>query len=263
MHVVNARDGTRIVCHENGDGPPLVLVHGSGGAAPRWAPVLASLCQHFKVYSMDRRGRGASGDSAEYALEREIEDVASVVTAIPGEVNLLGHSFGGVCALEAARHATNLRSLILYEPAPPAPGVAHYPEGFIDRLEMHVSKGELEFAAEAFMVEVVRMPRETIERIKAQPAWSARLATVHTLPREFRAMEKHRIEPSRFAALDVPTLLLLGGDSPARFRSSMDVVSAALPRSTLKMLPGQQHNAMDTAPPVFVRAVTEFIQGID
>ena len=263
MQVVNTRDGTRIVCQVYGAGPPLVLVHGAGNAAPRWAPLLASLGQHFTVYSMDRRGRGASGDSAEYALEREFEDVAAVVAAIPGEVNLLGHSFGGVCALEAALQVTNLRRLILYEPTPPVPGIAHYPEGFIDRLERHIVAGEPELAAEAFVVEVVKMPLETIARIKAQPAWAARVAAAHTLPREFRALEKHNIEPSRFAAFNVPTLLLLGGDSPARFRASMSVVSAALPHSRLMELPGQQHNAMDTAPDMFVRTVTKFLQEID
>jgi pimeloyl-ACP methyl ester carboxylesterase len=78
-----------------GGGPPLVLVHGTGGIRERWAPVVPAFAEHFTVYAMDRRGRGESRDeTAPYAIEREFEDVAGLVDSIGGPVNLFGHSYG-------------------------------------------------------------------------------------------------------------------------------------------------------------------------
>ncbi|HEX6511267.1 MAG TPA: alpha/beta fold hydrolase, partial [Chloroflexota bacterium] len=85
---VTSRDGTEIACWRSGDGPPLVLVHGTTADHTRWRTVLEPLAQRFSVYAMDRRGRGSSGDALEYALEAEFEDVAAVVDALPGPVTL-------------------------------------------------------------------------------------------------------------------------------------------------------------------------------
>ncbi len=87
-----SKDGTRIGWARSGDGPPVVLVHGGTADRTRWTPVLSALEERFTVYAVDRRGRGASGDAADYAIEREYEDVATVVDAIDEPVNLLGHS---------------------------------------------------------------------------------------------------------------------------------------------------------------------------
>lgn len=104
---VVSRDGTELACWASGDGPPLVLVHGTTAEATRWQPLLPYLEPHVTVYAMDRRGRGASGDGAEYDVVREYDDVAAVVDAVARArgcaVDLLGHSFGGVCAFGGAR----------------------------------------------------------------------------------------------------------------------------------------------------------------
>src|SRR5215813_2457638 len=99
MEKILSKDGTPIAYQRSGAGAPLVLVHGTGGASVRWKPILPALEQHFTVYAVDRRGRGESGEAASYAIEREFEDVAAVVDSIGNEVNLLGHSFGAICAL--------------------------------------------------------------------------------------------------------------------------------------------------------------------
>ena len=102
VHRVVSADGTPIACWRSGAGPPLVLVHGAAADHARWAPVLPAFEERFTVIAIDRRGRGESGDGAGYAIEREYEDVAAVADwAGPGTC-LLGHSYGGVCALEAA-----------------------------------------------------------------------------------------------------------------------------------------------------------------
>jgi pimeloyl-ACP methyl ester carboxylesterase len=113
---VVSEDGTPLAVWKSGEGPPLVLVHGATADHSRWAPVLPALEEQFTVYNFDRRGRGQSGDAGDYALAREFEDVVAVVESVSDDVNLLGHSHGGVCALEAALLTDRVRKLVLYEP---------------------------------------------------------------------------------------------------------------------------------------------------
>src|SRR5262245_4652708 len=102
MDKLPSKDGTLLAYRQAGVGPPLVLVHGTGGSSARWMPILPALEEHLSMYALDRRGGGDSGDGPNYALEREFEDVASVIDSIGQGVSLLGYSFGGICALEAA-----------------------------------------------------------------------------------------------------------------------------------------------------------------
>ncbi len=102
IETVISADGTPIACWLSGSGPPLVLVHGTAADHVRWAPVLPALEERFAVIAIDRRGRGRSGDGDGYAMEREFEDVAAVADWAGDETAVLGHSYGGNCALEAA-----------------------------------------------------------------------------------------------------------------------------------------------------------------
>ena len=106
---VTTESGTPLAYWRSGKGPPLVLVHGTAADHSRWRPVLPALEERFTVYAIDRRGRGGSGDSDDYAVEREFEDVAAVVDSLGEPVNLLGHSYGGLVALEAALLTRNVR----------------------------------------------------------------------------------------------------------------------------------------------------------
>lgn len=259
MQKITSKDGTPIAYQRSGTGVPLVLLHGTGGAYSRWVPVLPALEQHFSVYTVDRRGRGESGDSDTYAIEREFEDVVAVVDSIGEPAHLLGHSFGGICALEAALLTRNLRKLILYEPPIPVAGVPIYPAGVIERLQALLDVGDHEGVLTTFMREVVRMPLHEFERFKSSSAWPARVAAAHTLPRELRVHERYRFQAERFKGLTTPTLLLVGGESPDFFKAAIATVKAALPTSRVVALPGQQHIAMDTAPELFVREVVAFL----
>ena len=260
MEKIISTDGTPIAYQRSGSGPPLVLVHGTLGTYGRWAPILPALEEQFTVYAIERRGRGESGDSPHYAVEREYEDIAAVVDAIGGEVTLLGHSFGGLCTLEAALRIPHLRSLIAYEP--PAGLTPLEPPDFADRLRAMLDAGDREGTVLTFLREVVRMPPHELAFYRTLPVFPARVAAAHTLPREFLAAQEYRLEPERFAQLDVPTLLLLGGDSPAFFRQNIEAWHAALPNSQIAVLPGQQHVAMDTAPDLFVGEVKAFLSAL-
>src|SRR6478672_7762318 len=117
MQTVTSKDGTTITFDQAGEGPPVVLV--CGGSVDRWsnAPLAEALAPHLTVYNYDRRGRGASGDTAPYAVEREAEDIAAVIDAAGGAAFLYGISSGAALALEAARLLpTKVRKLALYEP---------------------------------------------------------------------------------------------------------------------------------------------------
>lgn len=258
METITSKDGTRIAYWRSGSGPALVLVHGTTADHTRWARVLPDLERHFTVYAMDRRGRGGSDDARHYSIEREFEDVAAVVNAIGEPVVLLGHSYGAICSLEAARLTGNVRALILYEPPIPLGGPV-YPRGVAERIRALVDRGDLEAALETFFKEVVRMPDHELARFRTLPVWNVRVKLAPTIPRELEIDRSYRFEPSRFATVHTPTLLLLGGDSPQFFRDAVAAVKAAVPNSGITILPGQQHAAMDMAPQLLVDEVMKFL----
>ncbi|MGH3665278.1 MAG: alpha/beta fold hydrolase [Egibacteraceae bacterium] len=257
---VVSRDGTEIACWSSGAGRPLVLVHGTTADHTRWRPLLPYLEPHATVHAMDRRGRGASGDAQDYAVAREFEDVAAVVDAIAeacgSAVDVLGHSFGGACALGAAALTSNIRRLMLYEP-PVSPEADVFPPGVAQRLDELLAAGDREGALETFFREVVRMPDEEFRVYRALPAWQARVAAAHTLSRE-AFTEPFDLE--QVANVSVRTLMLLGGDSPEFLKTDTEAVAAALPDARITVLDGQQHIAMDLIPAVFADHVVAFLR---
>ena len=109
--------------------------------------------------------------------------------------------------------------------------------------------------------EVARVPPEAVEYMRSLPAWQARVAAAHTIPRELRAQEAYRFDPERFGDLRVPTLLLIGGESPSTFEEAEKTVDETLPNSRIVVLPGQRHVAMDTATDLFTTEVLQFLEG--
>ena len=258
---VTSEDGTPIAYWRSGEGPPLVLVHGTAADHSRWKPVLPVFEEHFTVYAVDRRGRGDSGDSVDYSIEREFEDVAAVVDSIGEPVNLLGHSYGALCALEAALLTQNVRKLVLYEPAMDVSGERITPPGVIDRLEALLEAGDRDGVVDTMMREAAGVTPEVVEYMRSLPAWQARVAAAHTIPREFRAEEAYRFDPERLGDLRVPTLLLTGSESPAIFEKVKRAVAEALPNARLVVMAGQGHVAMDTGTELFTTEVLRFLEG--
>lgn len=254
-----SRDGTRIAYTRSGQGPPLVLVHGTGADRTRWTPVLPAFEKDFTVYCVDRRGRGGSGDAAEYALEQEFEDIAAVIDGIGEPVNLLGHSFGGLCALEAALLSDGIRKLMVYE-GTPIPGFELWRREAVARIQELVDEGSREEALIFFFRELVHLPASEVEMLRGLPSWQGRVDAVHTIPRELDAFNRYAFDPEKFRNLEVPTAFLVGGDNPPFMKAAAEVVQAVLPNSQIVVLPGQRHIAMNTAPELFVREVVQFLQ---
>ncbi|HEX4999830.1 MAG TPA: alpha/beta hydrolase [Terriglobia bacterium] len=259
---IHSKDGVLLSCLRAGTGSPLVLVHGTGASASRWGPVLPAFENRFDIYALDRRGRGNSGDSPDYSIERECNDIASVLSSVGQPASLLGHSYGGICALEAALTTPDVRALVLYEPPMPVGHAPVYPAGFIERMESLVADGKREDVVKMFALDVLRMPRADFEAARISPGWPDRLAAAHTLPREMRALENYRFDAERFSELRVPTLLLLGGESPDFFKAGIDLLSRTLPNSHVVILPGQRHAAITTAPGLFAAKVIAFLASL-
>lgn len=260
LEKVSSRDGIPIAYYRSGVGPPLILVPGAGAANPTAWPVFPALAEKFTTVAVDRRGHGMSGDGPTYALEREFEDIANVIDSIGEPANVLGHSYGGICALEAGLLTKNIQKLILYEPLSiPLPGKPVYPEGFLDRLETMLSAGDQEGVLVMHYREIAGMGTEEIEQFRSSPVWQERVATANTLPRELRADARYRFDSLRFKNLHIPTLLLTGSDSRAFEKKGIEILAAALPNSRVSVMKGPDHVAMYSAPELFLSEVLRFL----
>lgn len=257
-----APDGVPIGCYRRGTGPALVAVHGTAADHTAWERVTPLLSRQFTVYAMDRRGRGASGDAPAYRLEREFADVAAVVEGIGQPVHLYGHSFGAACALEAATRVRNLASLTIYEGGVKPPGIRIIPDELIVRLETLIGDDQQEEALSLFLLKAAGLTPAELEVYRRSPSWAARMAALHTIPRELRATNEYGTDLERFKSLTVPTLLLVGGKTEARRREMFLALSPVLPRSQVRELPGQGHTAHETAPELLATALSEFLAAV-
>ncbi len=259
MESVLSPDGTRIACRVAGRGRPLVLVHGTGDTHIRWLPVLPELESRFRVYAMDRRGHGESGDTAPYAFEREFEDVAAVMGAAARECGtaaaVLGHSYGAICALEACLIIKGVSRLVLYEPPVPVPEDPIHAEALLGSLQELLARGDLDGIWEGFLRHVMKMSDREIADSRSSPTWKAHAELARVLPREAEARMRYRFDPARFTPWSIPTLLIQGSLSPRFLRSAVDMLHAALAGSRVALLRGQGHVAMASAPEEFVQAV--------
>jgi pimeloyl-ACP methyl ester carboxylesterase len=254
-----SKDGTSIAYLKQGDGPPLVLVHGAGVVAKNWMPVMPALAENFTVYAMERRGRGESGDIEPYDIEREYDDIAAVIESIDQPVNLLGHSFGGILTLEAALLSRNVRKLLLYEPPLNLPDVQIMPGGLSDPTEKLINDG-LKEEALIFFYESIGIPHSEIELMQTLPDWDERVASAHTLPREIGEIEQHVFDVEKFTRFPHKTLFLIAGDDPEFWDGILHVLNQALVDFSTEILPGQGHFAMMTAPDLFVNALMVFFK---
>jgi pimeloyl-ACP methyl ester carboxylesterase len=262
---VQSNDGTEIQYWSSGTGTPLVLVHGTASLHTTWNAVLPHLQRFFTIAAIDRRGRGGSGDHAEYDVIREYEDVAAVVdslAAASGEkVGLVGHSFGGLCAFGAATLTSQVNKLVLYE-GWPGMGSPNQP-GWIeiaDRLSDMLASGDRNGVLEAFFSEVAGIPVEEIAALRAVPDWwEARVAAAHTILREYRVEAPFSSEIAN--SLAIPTLILIGGESPMELTAGHQALAEALHDAKVSVIPGQQHIAHFLAPEVFAALIVEFLDG--
>ena len=258
---VETSDGGAVAVWVDGDGPPLVLIHGSIGNHTGFAPLIGELRGEVTAFAMDRRGFGASPDGpGSYSAEREFTDVAAVVGAVASRtgqpVVLFGHSWGASCALGAAPHLPFLRGLVLYEPSL---GL-RYPPGSIDRIETRVDAGDYEGALIEVLADVVGLTEDEVADARAAANWPERVATAPTIAREARIEEGWDWQPDRFAGIGVPTLLLTGSETTAEIAAVTSATAEAIPGARVHVLEGHGHIAHRIAPAVVAEALRDWLK---
>jgi pimeloyl-ACP methyl ester carboxylesterase len=259
--LVRCPDGGHVAVWPAGQGPALVLVHGSMSDHTTFDPLVAALRARIACYAMDRRGFGASPDADNYSAEREFDDVAAVVDAVAertgGPVVLLGHSWGASCAMGAATRTANLRRLLLYEPSL---GLK-YPAGFIEKVEARVAAGDPEGAILSVLVTLAGMTEEQVAAFRATPVWPSRLATAPTIAREARIEDGWVHEPGQFDSIAAPTVFLSGSESPEELTEVTRACAAAIPGSVIRSLEGHDHFSYKTHPEAIATVIAGYMTG--
>ncbi len=257
MKQITSKDGTTIACWHSGHGEPLLLIHGTAGDSLTWSPLIPFLEPHFTVWTLDRRGRGHSGDNPDYALQNEAEDIAAVIQAIGTQVHVFGHSFGGLCALEAALLTKSMASLILYEPPLSLAG-SGWSEEINQQMQTLLQANCNEEALLLFYRDVLNASHEELLALQTGSNWSARVATAQSVHRELQAVNSYQFIADRFYTLHTSTLLLLGTLSPLRRYDIAETLHNSLANSQLVLLHGQQHSAVRTAPELLASKIIAF-----
>lgn len=267
MNKVYSKDGTPIAYDQAGEGPPLILVSGALGERrhTQATDLMAQLQPSFTVISYDRRGRGDSGDTQPYAVERELQDIEAIVDEVGGPVYLFGMSSGAVLALDAANSlAQKVKKVALYEP----PFIvddsrAPVPDDYVARLDEAIEAGRPGDAVEIFMTKALLMPPEVVEQMKSPrdqdggeaatraPMWLGMEKVAHTLAYDGRimggTMSGKPLPRQRWAGVTVPVLIAVGGDSEAFFHNGARALADTLPDATVRVLKGQNHAVSPTA----------------
>jgi len=221
----------------------------------------AALAPHFTVFAYDRRGRGESGDTAPYAVEREVEDLEALITEAGGSAFVFGHSSGAALALEAAvQLSENVKKLAMYEVPYNDESEAKLTwRAYIHHLTEALAADRRGDAVALFM-QYVGMPAEQIEGMRQTPAWPLLEAIAPTLAYDHTAiLGKDRSVPiERAAQVHVPTLIMNGGASYPFMYETARALSKAMPHAQLRTLEGQGHGPADD---VLAPALREFFLG--
>jgi pimeloyl-ACP methyl ester carboxylesterase len=233
-----------------------------GGAfSERSHPTVVELAEHlaphFTVYNYDRRGRGDSGDTAPYTIDREIEDLAALITEAGGLAYVYGLSSGAALALRAAAHRLPITKLAANEPPFTVDdNRSPLPADFATHLAELVSVGQRGDAVEFFMTAGMGMPAQAIAPMRTMPMWPALETLAHTLVYDTTIMGDNSLPTQHAAAVTSPTLVLAGADSPAWLRNSAQALADTIPNAQHHTLEGQSHFAPDQA--AIARVLIEF-----
>lgn len=253
MQTLRSADGTTIAFESVGAGPPLVIVVGAFCDRATFARMATWLADAFTVFRYDRRGRGGSGDAAEYAVAREVEDLAAVIGVAGGGAAVVGHSSGAALALEAAMAGLPISRLVVYEPPYRGRPVHERTVGL--RIAELVAAGRFDDAVAHFFLSGAGMAPEVLTQLQAGADWPRRVSYARTLPYEIAVAGELGV-PERLTTIDVPTLLLAGAQSWPWIQESAATAAATIPGAELRVLADQGHEVSDAA---FAAPVREFV----
>jgi pimeloyl-ACP methyl ester carboxylesterase len=248
---VTSADGTVISVERLGSGPPLVLVDGAfcGRSFGPARGLATELADSFSVYFYDRRGRGDSGDTRPYSLEREIEDLAAVITYAGGNAFVYGISSCAGLALEAAAAGVAMRKLATYEVpyagggatgAAPVDHASH-----LNGLLAHNKRGAM---VSYFLVKMIGVPAFVPIMLRFIPkVWRSQKASANTLPNEIAVSNNFTAPLDRLALISVPTLVMVGGKAAPAMTAAQKAIAEAVPHAEHHTLEGQTHQVSGAA----------------
>ena len=249
MGTVTSRDGTRIAFDQAGAGPAIILVVGAFNDRATGAPLARSLEQHFTVLNYDRRGRGESGDTAPYAIEREIEDIDALIAQAGGSAGVFGYSSGAILALRAAAQGLAISQLALFEPPPTGAKAGQ----LVPQLAEFIAAGRRGDAVELFQTEAVGIPAAVVAQMRNSPFRPALEKMAHTLVYESTILRS--LPTVLIASVRVPLLVIDGEESPTVMRQAAQSLAESLPDGRYRTLKGQSH---DIVPAVVAPVLEEF-----
>jgi pimeloyl-ACP methyl ester carboxylesterase len=242
---VHGEDGTAIAYWITGEGPTVVLVHGTTSDHTTYDELVPHMAQRRTVVTYDRRGRGSSGDGEHgYDVGLELGDAAAVVGEAArrqgSPVDVFGHSFGAFIALGAAAANEDVRAVVAYSPG----FGAEYPEGSLERIEAATASEDLDTALQVMFAEVIGMTDDEIQMMRKSPVWPVRVAAGGTVARECRADATFLDDySSRLSSITAPVLVVDGVTNVPPKRAIARKLQSAVPGAELREMVGQGHAA--------------------
>ena len=256
-----SKDGTRIAYDVTGKGPTLVIVAGALGYRdfPYLRAFTAEFAKDFRVVNYDRRGRGGSGDTQPYTVDKEIDDLDAVIRAAGEPAFVLGTSSGAALALEAAARGVPMEGLVAFEP-PYMIGEHRQPNHvrYESDVRAYIARGDRAGAVTLFM-RTVGVPRFFVTLMRLMPVWKKLVPVAHTLPYDASIMNNFDLPVSRLRTIRVPTLVVGGGKSPASLKAAVRAVGESIRGARVVEVPKQSHAIKGAALAPIVR---EFAAGV-
>ena len=266
MNHVRSEDGTRIAFSREGTGSAVVLVGGGLDDGSENAPLAAELAKRFTVYNYARRGRGESGDTQPYALEREIEDLEEVIQEAGGSAHLFGASSGGALVLEAAARGVQAFRLAVYEVpySLGAEAISNW-QRYVEDLRGALAREDTDEALALFM-RLAGSSESDIDSARRSEFWGPLLALAPTLAYDAAVLGDGDPPVDRLRGIAQPTLVLTGGGhdpsmqglQPNFFGAAADVIAEAIPGADRRTIENEGHVA---DPRVLAAVLREFFLG--
>jgi pimeloyl-ACP methyl ester carboxylesterase len=244
-----------IAFDQSGDGAPVILVLGAFNTRAEGAPLAAALAAKHTVINYDRRGRGGSGDAPPYAVEREIEDLDTLVQRVGGTAAVFGFSSGAALALAAAAHGLAITRLVLFDLPLSVHALAN-PVDHANALDELVRAGRRGDAVEYFQRRMVGLPEPVIAQLRHAPFRPALEAMAHTLVYEATILGDGQLPVEKVRKIRCPTLAIAAGAAHPIMRESAEAIARMIPDAHALILEGATHAL---APEVLAAPLLRFL----
>jgi pimeloyl-ACP methyl ester carboxylesterase len=257
MQKITSKDGTEIAFEKSGEGPALIIVGGALADHQFYVPLAMELAKHFTVYNFDRRGRGQSGDTEPYVVEREVEDVGALISYAKEPVFMYGHSAGSALAIRAAVAGLEIAKLALADP-PYTPAGENDEAAKAEHAQQAVyiqelnAKGDLKGSAK-FFLRGFGLPDEDLEAMLQSPDGTAMIDSARALPYDYAILGNGLVPTELAAKIKIPTMVL----APEAMPETAQVLVNAMPDARFQAMEALTH---EIPPDVLALVLKEFFK---